>query len=56
MVFEPNSKFHSPQKDVFTRVLKPLPIFQERRISREEVKSIVAGGKTLEVEVVERYL
>jgi len=29
---------------------------QERRISREEVESIVAGGKTLEVEVVERYL
>ena len=29
--------------------------FKERRISKEEVESVVAGGKTLEVEVVERY-
>ena len=37
-------------------VFKPLLFSQERRISREEVDSIVAGGKTLEVEIVERYL
>ena len=30
-------------------------MFKERRISKEEVESVVAGGKTLEVEVVERY-
>ena len=44
------------QRQVLLRVLKPLLFSQERRISREEVDSIVAGGKTLEVEIVERYL
>ena len=44
------------QRQVLIRVLKPLLFSQERRISREEVESIVAGGKTLEVEIVERYL
>ena len=44
------------QRQVLLRVLKPLLFSQERRISREEVESIVAGGKTLEVEIVERYL
>ena len=42
-------------RDRYYLCFKAFSFFKERRISKEEVESVVAGGKTLEVEVVERY-